>query len=103
MGDRMEEWIRNVKRELYVSYEWGVVGRSEEMGLGFGRDINDDSCAVHHSDVIMSVMASQITSLTIVYSIVYWGADQWKHQAPRHWPLCGEFKSDRWIPRTNGQ
>ena len=24
-------------------------------------------------------------------------------KAPRHWPLCGEFPGDRWIPRTNGQ
>ena len=24
-------------------------------------------------------------------------------KAPRHWPLCGEFTVDRWIPRTNGQ
>ena len=24
-------------------------------------------------------------------------------KAPRHWPLCGEFTGDRWIPRTNGQ
>ena len=22
--------------------------------------------------------------------------------APRHWPLCGEFTGNRWIPRTNG-
>ena len=29
----------------------------------------------------MSVMASQITSLTIVYSSVYSGADQRKHQS----------------------
>ena len=36
---------------------------------------------VHHSDVIMSTMASQITSLTIVYSSVYSGADQRKHQS----------------------
>ena len=34
-----------------------------------------------HSDVIMSTMASQITSLTIVYSTVYSGADQRKHQS----------------------
>ena len=26
-----------------------------------------------------------------------------KHQAPRHWPLWGEFTGDRWIPRTKGQ
>ena len=24
-------------------------------------------------------------------------------KAPRHWPLCGEFTSDRWIPFTNVQ
>ena len=34
----------------------------------------------HYSDVIMGIMASQITSLTIVYSTVYSGADQRKHQ-----------------------
>ena len=36
----------------------------------------------HNSGVIMSPMASQITSLTIVYSSVYSGADQRKHQSP---------------------
>ena len=35
----------------------------------------------HCSDVIMDAMASQITSLTSVYSIVYTGADQRKHQS----------------------
>ena len=36
---------------------------------------------IHYDDVIMSVMASQITSLIIVYSTVYSGADQRKHQS----------------------
>ena len=35
----------------------------------------------HYSDVIMSMMASQITSLMIVYSNVYSGTDQRKHQS----------------------
>ena len=35
----------------------------------------------HYSNVIMSVIASQIISLTIVYWIVYSGADQRKHQS----------------------
>ena len=35
---------------------------------------------LHYNDVIMSAMASQITSLTVVYSTVYSGADQRKHQ-----------------------
>ena len=57
----------------------------------------------HYRDFIMGMLASQITSLTIVYSTVYSDADQRKHQAPRHWPLWGEFTGDRWIPRRNGQ
>ena len=48
-------------------------------------------CAIHYTDVIMTTIASQITSLTVVYSTVYSDADQRKHQTPRHWPLCGEF------------
>ena len=34
----------------------------------------------HYNDVIMGAMASQITSMTIVYSTVYSDADQRKHQ-----------------------
>ena len=26
-----------------------------------------------------------------------------KKTSKRHWPLCGEFTGDRWIPRTKGQ
>ena len=36
---------------------------------------------MHYNDVVMGSMASQITSLTIVYSAVYSGADQRKHQS----------------------
>ena len=35
----------------------------------------------HYSDVVMRTVASQITSLTIVYSTAYSGADQRKHQS----------------------
>ena len=38
----------------------------------------------HYNDVIRSATVSQITSLMIVYSIVYSSADQRKHQS---WPL----------------
>ena len=64
----------------------------------------------HYSDVIMGAMAFQITSLTIVYSSVSSGAYQrYKKyiqeniKALRHWPSCGEFIGDQWIPHTNGQ
>ena len=36
---------------------------------------------MHYDDVIMTMLASQITSLTVVYSIVYSGVNQRKHQS----------------------
>ena len=50
----------------------------------------------------MSTVAFQITSLTIVYSTVYSGADQRKHQSSASPDFWGEFIGDRWIPRTEG-
>ena len=49
----------------------------------------------------MGAMASQITSLTVIYSTVYSGADQGKKSKLR--VTGGEFTGHRWIPRTNGQ
>ena len=57
----------------------------------------------HYNDVIMSPMASQITSLTIVYSTVYSDADQRKHQRPASLAFVWGIRRDRWIPRTTGQ
>ena len=57
----------------------------------------------HYSDVTMGAIASQITGLTIVYSTVYSGADQRKHQSSASLALSGEFTGVRWIPRTKGQ
>ena len=42
---------------------------------------NVDLCRHHYGDIIMGAIASQITSLTIVYSTVYSDADQRKHQS----------------------
>ena len=58
------------------------------------------SLTEHYSDVIINAMTSQIT---IVFSTVCSGANQRKHQSPRHWPLWGEFTGDRWIPRSKGR
>ena len=43
--------------------------------------VRQGSPDIHYNDVIMSMMASQITSLTIVYSTVYSDARQRKHQS----------------------
>ena len=58
---------------------------------------------IHYTDVIMTTMASQITSLTVVYSIVYSGADQRKHQNSASLASVRGIHRDRWIPRTKGQ
>ena len=51
----------------------------------------------------MGAIASQITSLTIVYSIVYSDADQRKHQSSASLAFVRGIHRDRWIPRTKGQ
>ena len=49
---------------------------------------------LHYSDVIMSTMTSQITSVSIVYSTVCPGADQRKHQSSV--PLAFVWGIHRW-------
>ena len=66
------------------------------------------SCVHHYCDVIMGPVASQITSLTIVYSTIYSDADQRKHQSSaslafvrvihRGSHICGTRR--RWINLT---
>ena len=51
----------------------------------------------------MTTTASQITSLTVVYSTVYSDADQRKHQSSASLAFVWGIHRDRWIPRTKGQ
>ena len=51
----------------------------------------------------MITTASQITSLTVVYSAVYSGPDQRKHQSSASLAFGRGLHRDRWIPRTKGQ
>ena len=57
----------------------------------------------YYNDVIMGAMVYQITCLTIVYSTVYSGTDQGKHQSSASLAFVREFTGDWWIPHTNGQ
>ena len=59
-----------------VEINWTAICKVRRQGTGmivFG--------SVHYNDVIMTTIASQITSLTIVYSTVYSDAAQSKHQS----------------------
>ena len=51
----------------------------------------------------MTTMASQITSLTVVYSTVYADAGQRKHQSSALLAFVWGIHRPRWIPRTKGQ
>ena len=51
----------------------------------------------------MTKMASQITSLTVVYSTVYSDTDQRKHQSSASLAFVWRIHRDRWIPRTKSQ
>ena len=74
----------------------------------------------HYNDVIMGAIASQITSLTIVYSTVYSGTDQRKHQSsttlafvrwihqgpvnsPHKWPVTRKHYDDVIITTQESQ
>ena len=56
-----------------------------------------------YADVIMTTMTSQITSLMVVYSTFYSGADQRKHQSSASLACVRGIHRDRWSPRTKGQ
>ena len=58
---------------------------------------------VHYNDVIMSAVASQMTSVSIVSWTLGSGADQRKHQSSASLAFVRGIHRDRWIPRTNGQ
>ena len=49
----------------------------------------------------MTTMASQIVSLTVVYSTVYSDADQRKHQSSASLAFVRGIHRDRWIPEQS--
>ena len=63
---------------------------------------HNSMCTMHYIDVIMTTMASQITSFTVVYSIVYSQIKE-KHQSSASLAFVRGVHRDRWIPRTKGQ
>ena len=64
---------------------------------------NTANCKLHYNDVIIVVIASQITNLRLFSQPFIQTQVKGNIKAPRYWPLCGGFPGDRWIPRTYGQ
>ena len=62
----------------YLRFYYNIPGVNE---LNESQYFNRDVSVPHYNDVIMSTVVSQITSLTIVYSTIYLGAHQRRHQS----------------------
>ena len=92
-------WVKYI---IITGYWQPCSSECENKGLPWSIYLLPSNFLLHYDDVIMSAMTSQITSLTIVYSTVYSGPDEKNMKSPHHWPLCGEFAGDRWIPRAKG-
>ena len=93
-------WI--TVRKLLV--KWMSVGAYERIcdALIFKASQVLFVCSKHYYDVIMGVMASQITSLTIVYSTVYSSHPLWHHNTwvtkELHWVYILPAKALCYLP-----
>ena len=70
-----------VPPELELACAGYYVGIRVSDGVSRVMSWHGNAFGIHYDDVIMGVLSSQITSLTTVYSNVYSGADQRKHQS----------------------
>ena len=96
------KWLLSPALDTYIWCQTSVHAPRKTWFIGrcFLQRSKDLVC--HYNDVIMSAMASQITSLTIVYSIVNSNADQRKHQSSAslaffagNSPVIGKFPTQR--------
>ena len=69
---------------------------SSELRSNYRQNDNVSPNGYRYSDVIMGTIGSQITSLAIVYSTVYSGADKKNIKAPRHWRLWPMNSPHKW-------
>ena len=81
---------------LITHWQW----MSYQRTISLSNFVTRAFAVLYYSDVIMSGMASQISSLTIVYSTVHSsGADQRKHQSSVSQVFVRWIPRDRWINR----
>ena len=61
------------------------------------------SLSIHYGDVIMGRWRLKSPASRLFIQPFIQTQIKENTIAPRHWPLCGEFTGDRWIPRAKGQ
>ena len=80
--------FQSVRKIFCVEFQKSWQTRCHEMAGIHWRKVDNPLGTVHYNDVIMGAIASQITSLTIVYSTVYSDTDQRKKTKLRVTGLC---------------
>ena len=87
-----------------LQFRWveGIINGVGKVGIQTNNHLLHRLLTCQYSDVIMGMMASQITSLMIVYWTFYSGVDQRKHQklsvtglCEGNSPVTGEFPAQR--------
>ena len=93
----MSLWYKSGKKSFVLGW---VLKRPSEHNVSNVRKVV--LSGYHYNDVIMSAVAPQITSLTIIYWTGHSGVDQRKHQSSASLAFVWEFTGHRWISRTKG-
>ena len=88
-------------QNLHLKCKWAKNNKEHRKRLW--HKANKSTILWHYIDVTMTMVASQITSLMVVYLIIYSAADQRKHQSSASLAFVRGIHRDWWIPRTQGQ
>ena len=107
IGEQIPAWWQNLCSDCVLTFnvhrhgcKQGCFAHIGDITMT-GVDVPDGK---FHIDVKMSTMASQITSLTVIYSTIYSGTDQRKHQSSASLAFVrGIHQWSPLIPRTKGQ
>ena len=70
--EKASHWLQMVQRQQVIVFKSDLLNN---------KSAQSQKMTSHYSDVVMGTIASQIASLTIVYSIIYSDADQRKNQS----------------------
>ena len=97
-------WMKTFTIEM--KFHWKLMPSFDALQIDVNENrislISHNYCYItwdfHYSDVIMSVMVSQITGVSIVCSTVCSGSDQRKHQSSAPLVFVGEFTVDQLFP-----
>ena len=92
---RSPEGNQSHKTKPSIVLNWVIVQIIKLNELPYCYVLFCDNKVYHYGDVMMGAMASQITSITIVYATIYSGADQWNHQSSASLAF---MRGNHWCP-----